>query len=184
MDILNLAAQAASASWFADFFGQIQTIEAILLVLGLLFLVAEIFMPGFGFAGGTGIVLIIVAIFLTARTPLEAFLMFLVLVVLVVALILILLRSARKGQIARRLILRQSATREKGFSSAKDYSFLVGKAGTTVTPLRPAGIALIDGKRYDVVTEGGFVTIDTPVLVSHTQGYRIVVVPIAQANNI
>ncbi len=183
MGIFNLATQASGVGWITDFLSQIQTIEAILLVLGLLLLIVEIFAPGFGIAGGSGIVLIIIAIFLTARTPMEAFIMFLVLVALVTGLVMLLLRSARKGQIARRLILKQSTSREKGYSSAKDYSFLVGQSGTTVTPLRPAGIALIDGKRYDVVTEGGFINANAPIQVTHTQGYRIVVIPIAQANN-
>ena len=177
MDILFLTATGSGGSWLIDFFRQIQTLEAILLVLGLLLLVAEMFMPGFGIAGGTGIVLIAIGIILTARTPLEAFIMFLVLVLLVTGVILLLLRSAKKGQIARKLILHQSATKEKGFVAAKDHSQLVGQTGVSVTPLRPAGIGLFGESRLDVVTEGGFVDKGVPIQIIQVHGNRIVVIP-------
>ncbi|WP_238473393.1 NfeD family protein [Desulforamulus profundi] len=43
------------------------------------------------------------------------------------------------------------------------------------TPLRPAGTALIDGKRVDVVTEGEFIMPGTPVLVVMVEGTRVIV---------
>jgi len=55
---------------------------------------------------------------------------------------------------------------------------LVGKHGTTQSPLRPSGIALIDGKRVDVVSEGEFIDRDTAIEVTHTEGARIVVAPL------
>jgi membrane-bound serine protease (ClpP class) len=33
----------------------------------------------------------------------------------------------------------------------------LGKGGTAATPLRPAGIAYLDGERVDVVSEGAFI---------------------------
>ena len=41
--------------------------------------------------------------------------------------------------------------------------------------LRPAGRALIDGKRYDVVSVGDFVATDSTVKVTEINGNRIVV---------
>lgn len=52
---------------------------------------------------------------------------------------------------------------------------LVNRTGTTLTILRPSGIALIEGKRVDVVTEGGFVEAGTPVKVVAVEGLRVVV---------
>src|SRR5262245_25507363 len=42
---------------------------------------------------------------------------------------------------------------------------LVGKRGVTQTPLRPAGAAMIDGKKIDVVSAGGFIAENVPVRV-------------------
>jgi membrane-bound ClpP family serine protease len=52
---------------------------------------------------------------------------------------------------------------------------LSGKTGVAQTDLRPAGIALIDHKKVDVVSEAGFITKGTPVRIIEVTGYRIVV---------
>ncbi|MCA8962537.1 MAG: hypothetical protein KDC38_18555, partial [Planctomycetes bacterium] len=54
-------------------------------------------------------------------------------------------------------------------------SVLVGHSGRTVTPLRPAGVALIEGARYDVVSSGGFMASGAPIRVVEVSGNRIVV---------
>jgi membrane-bound serine protease (ClpP class) len=41
--------------------------------------------------------------------------------------------------------------------------------------LRPSGLALIDGKRIDVVTEGPMIERGTPVKVVAVEGMRVVV---------
>ena len=44
-----------------------------------------------------------------------------------------------------------------------------------MTPLRPAGIAEIDGEKVDVVTEGEFLPVGTSVQVIKVNGRRIIV---------
>ncbi len=52
---------------------------------------------------------------------------------------------------------------------------LVGKEGIVQTALRPAGAALIDGQRVDVVSQGQFVNTGAHVRVVATEENRIVV---------
>jgi membrane-bound serine protease (ClpP class) len=52
---------------------------------------------------------------------------------------------------------------------------LLGRSGTTLTPLRPAGIADVDGQRIDVVSDGEFIDSGVPITVSRVDGNRIVV---------
>ncbi len=52
---------------------------------------------------------------------------------------------------------------------------LVNQTGTALTPLRPSGTALINGKRVDVVTEGGMIDRHTPIKVVAVEGMRVVV---------
>jgi membrane-bound serine protease (ClpP class) len=52
---------------------------------------------------------------------------------------------------------------------------LLERTGTALTPLRPAGTAVIDGKRVDVVTEGQMIERGTPVRVIAVEGLRVVV---------
>jgi membrane-bound serine protease (ClpP class) len=55
---------------------------------------------------------------------------------------------------------------------------LLHRTGAALTQLRPSGMAVIDGKRIDVVTEGGLVERGTPVKVIAIEGMRVVVRPI------
>ena len=63
----------------------------------------------------------------------------------------------------------------EGFYAMEDYAALMGKTGTSVTVLRPSGIALIGGERVDVVTHGEFIDKDAPLRVVEIEGGRIVV---------
>jgi membrane-bound serine protease (ClpP class) len=52
---------------------------------------------------------------------------------------------------------------------------LVGRRGTTVSPLRPTGFADIDGERVEVVTEGHFVAAGVPVEIVAVDRRRVFV---------
>jgi membrane-bound serine protease (ClpP class) len=52
---------------------------------------------------------------------------------------------------------------------------LLDQTGTAHTNLRPSGIAIINGKRVDVVTEGGMIERGTAVKVVQIEGMRVVV---------
>jgi len=156
----------------------IDTLSAILFVLGLLLLIAEMFMPGFGIAGGTGLVLLITGIILTARTPFEAAMMVLFLILLTALVLAVILRSAKKGKLAKKMILHSAARHENGFRTSSDTSGLVGLEGVALTVLRPAGSGGFDGQRLDVVTEGVFLDKGTKIRIVRTEGRRIVVIPI------
>ena len=54
----------------------------------------------------------------------------------------------------------------------EDY---VGKTGVASTKLRPAGTALIESTRVDVVTTGDFIEKETEIVVVRVDGNRIVV---------
>lgn len=51
---------------------------------------------------------------------------------------------------------------------------LLHARGATLSALRPSGVALINGKRFDVVSEGGFIEPNTPIEVVNVDGARIV----------
>jgi membrane-bound serine protease (ClpP class) len=59
---------------------------------------------------------------------------------------------------------------------------LLGKTGTAHTDLRPAGIALIENQKYDVMSESGFIDRGTPIKVIHAAGNRVVVRAITPPN--
>ena len=172
MDLLS------SALGIFSFVEGIESLQATLFILGLVLLIVEAFIPGFGIAGGSGIVLLVMGIILTARTPFEALMMVVILLLLIALVVAIILRSAKKGQLSRKLILRSAAKHEEGFRTSADYSALVGQEGVALTVLRPAGSGEFAGQRLDVVTDGTFIENGTRIRIIRTEGRRIVVQPI------
>ena len=74
-----------------------------------------------------------------------------------------------------RLVLRTSG---KGWSSsAYEAKELIGKAGVAKSLLRPGGIAVIEGERMHVITDGSAVEEGTPVVVVAVTGGNVVVKP-------
>ena len=53
----------------------------------------------------------------------------------------------------------------------------IGSQGVTLTPLRPAGTGLFQGRRLDIMSEGEYVSANTPVTIVQVEGNRIVVRP-------
>ncbi|MCK9526377.1 MAG: ATP-dependent Clp protease proteolytic subunit [Limnochordia bacterium] len=152
-------------------------LEAILLfVLGLVFLVLEVaLIPGFGLAGVLGIASVIASIILAFGDVQTAlFSLSLAISVSVVAVILLWSRIQR-SRFWKRLVLSHEESPQAGYRAPADFSHLVGRKGVSVTPLRPAGTVMIEEHRYDVVSDGGFISSDSSVEVVETEGTRVVV---------
>ncbi len=65
---------------------------------------------------------------------------------------------------------------EKGFTSAnKELEKLISVHGISVTTLHPSGIALLNGHRVDVVTDGTMIEKNRKIVVFEVEGNRVVV---------
>jgi len=72
--------------------------------------------------------------------------------------------------------LRKTLSRKEGVSSqSPELDNYVDMPGTAVTDLRPAGIAVVNGKRVDVVTRGEYVQKDSAIIVLAVTGNQIIV---------
>lgn len=160
---------------FFTIFEEITTLQMIVFIVGLLLLLAEIFSPGFGVAGGSGLLLLIIGIAMTARNVTDAVIMVLILLALIALMLFFIIRSARRGRLSKKLILRSAARHDDGYSTTADESLLIGRKGVALTILRPAGTGDFDGRRLDVVTEGGFIDKGSAIKIVRTEGRRIVV---------
>jgi membrane-bound ClpP family serine protease len=152
----------------------------LLFLAGLALLFCELFVPG-GILGTVGIISVGTSIWLAFKSyPAEIALWVLAGELLGLgAGIVIGLRILPHTPIARRLTLTREFDAKEGFTSASsELESYVGKEGVAITTLRPAGIALIEGKRLDVVTDGEFIERNARVKVSEVEGSRIVVHPI------
>jgi len=156
----------------------------ILVVVGLALIVAEAFLPSGGIltvmaivAAGVGVVLAFVH-----EGPLFGGVLVAVTLILGPSAFLYGLSRLPHSRFGSRLVLR--GRRSDAPATATDevaYEALVGRDGQAATSLRPAGMATIDGRRLDVVTEGGIVRKGTRVRVIDVEGNRVVVRPIEEA---
>lgn len=144
------------------------------LVMGMGLMVVEVFLPGFGLPGISGIVLIGAGTLIASWHfgTLTAVGILLVILAVLAVLISWVLRSAAKGDMGRSALFLHDAQEMPG---AKDMEALVGRVGETSSVLRPAGIANFDGVRLNVVTEGSFIESGVPVEIIRVEGKRIVV---------
>jgi len=158
--------------------------ELLLVVSGFVLLVLEIFViPGFGLAGiaGIGALLAGLSLSLIGGGATWEFIALalgrvLVSVFLALAASLLLLRFLPRLPFGRQLILETGLAAGEGYASAPESdNRWLGKNGTASSPLRPAGIAVIDGERVDVVSDGEFIDVGMPIFVTRVDGNRIVV---------
>ncbi|WP_181350617.1 nodulation protein NfeD [Thalassobacillus sp. CUG 92003] len=152
----------------------------VLLVLGIGLVVAEFFLPG-GITGIAGVVAIVTSLMLSsADMGHMAMSIGIALLVSIIASVILFKTLGFERGFFRHVILNDSTSSDKGYVSSVNRLELIGREGTTVTPLRPAGTAVFGEERLDVVTEGGFVSTGKPVRIIKSEGSRIVVREISQ----
>lgn len=148
----------------------------ICLIAGFVLVVIEMFIPGFGLPGISGIILLIVGVALKARSPLEALIIAASIILLLCIALSFALRSAARGRLSRSsLILSDVSKGNASEVSEGDLKYFIGRSGRAVCALRPAGIAEFDGVKLNVVSDGEFISENSPVRVERVEGNRIVV---------
>lgn len=150
-----------------------------LLAVGLAAIVAEMFIPAGGAIGIAGLLAIAAAIVGVYQRfgPLAGTLALAAAVVLAPVLFSTYARIFPRTFIGRLLILKKGPPDGPNPAGpARDGSGqLVGREGRSLTVLRPAGMAEIEGRRLNVVSAGEFIERDQPIRVVRVEGSRIVV---------
>ena len=170
-------------------------LEDVLIVgAGLVLLGIEAFVvPGFGIFGVAGVVAILTGLYMSLLGNIPTMPDFtraawvltsstLLLIGSAWALIRTLPSSSRLAESG--IFLPAKTTSAIGYESAEVRSDLVGKYGTAITDLRPAGTALIGDERIDVVSESEWISAGTPVKVLSAEGYRHIVRSITEQQEI
>ncbi len=184
-----------AALFFAPHYmlGLVQSWEIVLFGLGVLLLLAEVFViPGFGVAGITGIVLTVFALgaalvgnvglsFPDGGAITQAILTLAGTMVLVVLFGYSVGRYLPRSERFGHLILAPELGSAAGFIAADSDLALLGQTGVALTTLRPAGMAEIGGRRVDVVSQSTFVSSGEPVEVVSVRGSRVEVRPVARS---
>ncbi len=146
----------------------------LLQIMGLAVIVAEIFIPSLGLLTFIALGLFSYSLYLVFTTISSTVGM--VFVGLDIILIPTLVVLGMKSLARSPLSLKQELSKKDGVvSQRQELEALLNMTGTSVTDLRPAGMAEINSQRVDVVTDGEYIDADTPIIVIHVTGNRIVV---------
>jgi membrane-bound serine protease (ClpP class) len=158
--------------------------ELLLVLVGLLLIALELFvLPGVTIAGLAGIVALVAGLGLalvgagpTVSVAVTALGRVALAILAALAGAFVLLRFLPRLPFGRRLVLETGMRTDQGYMSAPESDALwLGRAGVARSPLRPAGIADIDGRRVDVVSDGAFIDAGATIEVTRVDGNRIVV---------
>jgi len=149
-----------------------------LIVVGMLLLVSETFMPG-GILGTIGFILVLVGVIMTYNMHGSSMGHTVLGITLVSTIVLVVagLKIFPKTSLGRSVILDNNVSKENGFDTSLDkLDGLLGMSGSVLTDLRPAGIAKINDKRVDVTSEGGYISSGESIKVVRIDGNKVLVV--------
>jgi membrane-bound serine protease (ClpP class) len=184
----SAAAIIAAVLYFAPLYieGLAANWEIIVFVVGLILVAFEVFViPGFGVAGITGTLLIIVGLTLALLNNVNfdfervsdyeigrsVIVVFIGLTVGFAIMLALSNRIGRKGVLRRVALETDLATSV----TSSEMSSLAGREGLTATVLRPSGKVIIDGVYYDAISESGFIEKGQRVVAVHFENAQIYV---------
>ncbi|AEV68003.1 NfeD family protein [Acetivibrio clariflavus] len=156
-------------------FSNIDFLSAVFFILGFIMIIIEMFHPGFGAPGISGIILLILGIVSVARNLTDVIILIIIILIVLGIALTFVLYSATKGKLPKTLVLTDSLNKEEGFEGTEDLKFFIGKEGKALTVLRPSGTADFDGVKLDVVSEAEFIQKDAKIKIIKVEGRRIVV---------
>jgi membrane-bound serine protease (ClpP class) len=161
--------------------------ELLLVLVGLILLAVETFvLPGFGVAGVLGIIALLGGLSLSMigagaelQAVMGALMRSLLSLVAAVAGAFLVFRWVPRSWLARGIVLDTALGTTAAAVGAAPVQVPApvaeGQPGVTITMLRPAGIAEINGLRVDVVAEGEYIPAGTAIRVHRVEGHRVVV---------
>ncbi|OGR25407.1 MAG: serine protease [Desulfobacterales bacterium RIFOXYA12_FULL_46_15] len=143
-------------------------------IIGILVVIAEIFIPSFGLLAAVALALFSYSLYLVFTTiSATAGMVFTGLDLIIVPVLIV---FGMKILAKSSLSLKRELSKQDGVVSQRmEYEAYMHMKGTAVTDLRPSGMAEINSQRVDVVTDGEYIDAETPIVVTGVTGNRIIV---------
>lgn len=155
--------------------GALQLLGIVVLIIGILLIGVEFYMPGFGLPGIAGIIFTAAGIFLTGRSVQERLVIavFAIVIIAVMLAISIVIFSSKK--IKSPIKLDTDLQGKNLFIEEKDMEYLIGKKGLAITDLKPAGKGEFDGVKLDIQSSNYYIKKDSPLVITEVRNNRIIV---------
>lgn len=148
------------------------------LILGVILMVIECYVPGFGIFGIGGLSCIIGAIVaqgILYKSAAQILFLISLAILAILLIFLIFLRSARFGIIGKTPLVQNKTAIPVDYNNKNknELKFLLGQRGVAITPLRPSGKFMIDKTVYEGITAGEPIDINEIIKVVDVEGNKI-----------
>ncbi len=147
----------------------------LLLIAGFIFVGIELVLPGFSVPGVSGIICLVIGVFLLADSAMEGAVITIAVLALLGILMAMVLWLLSHGKLKSPLILDEEQKKKEGYLSSSDLNYLLGRKGVTVTDLHPTGVGQFDGVKFDVRSEGGYLSKGVKIEIIKVEGSKLVV---------
>lgn len=157
---------------------QTSLIVVVLLVIGVIFCFIEAIIPGFGFFGISGIIMVMSGIIVHAvlsGSALQVLFILIILALVFTLIVLVFLRSAKYGLLAKLSFVENKTALPLDYDQkdGNDLTHLIGKIGKTITECRPVGKILIDGVPYEALAKSDFLSNSVDVIITEIDSNSI-----------
>lgn len=147
----------------------------ILFIVGVSFVALELIIPGM-VVGFIGLIAIVGSVLYSGANFIwTAYAIVAAILAAIIGMVVLVKIFGKKMSVLSRMVLSDATDTESGYVSNVNRTELLEKEATTVTALRPSGVAMLEGERLDVVSEGSFIDADKVVVIIKVEGSRIVV---------
>ncbi len=146
----------------------------VVLVVGIILIGVEFYLPGFGFPGIFGVILTAAGIFLTGRDWSERVLVGVIAIVVIAVMLVISIIVFNSKKVKSPIKLETDLQGKDLFIDGKDMEYLIGKKGVAVTDLRPSGKGEFDGVVLDIIS-GTYVEKGTSLEIREIKNNKIIV---------
>lgn len=158
--------------------GTLETLAIVgilLLVAGFILAGIEMVLPGFSVPGIAGVVCLVAGVFVLADSAMEAAVITIAVLAVLGLLMAVILGLLSRGRLGNPIILEEEQRRMEGYLSSSDLNYLLGKQGVAATDLRPAGVGTFDDIKFDVMSEGNYISKGAHIVIIKVEGSKLVV---------
>ena len=164
---------------FTQIFTEMHWVPALLLIVGIVMMIVEIFVSGFGFFGISGIISLVAGVVVRICFGLnvsQALTLILLVVGFLVLVVMLMVYGAQYGFLGKTGLFERRTTLSKDYNKVeRELKRLVGRNGKTISKLDLGGKAKIRGKIYDVVSISSYIEPNTNIKVVEIKDNTIMV---------
>lgn len=164
---------------FVTLFSNFGYIPMIILAIGLILCIIEMFVPGFGVFGILGCIFVVGSVItrmMMGGSVYHLIIMALLVIIILAIAVLALVAMSKLNWIKSPIIEKNTTLPIDYHKNVEVYKSLVGKHGVAITNMNPIGHALIDNVDYEVLGDGEYISANTHIKVVRVEDKNIYVV--------